>query len=110
MWRGYQKDGRRTEQRFSLAKNRIGGGRNRKDRTEAPDQRAWMGRCEKELLSDVANSIRVVVKKRARLTDHRDDGARDQIPIRVDAQRYDGLNVEHFLGAVVRPRVEVRIA
>src|SRR5262245_55280436 len=69
-----------------------------------------MGGGEKELLGNVANTIRIVVVERTGLTDDGDNGARDQIPVRVQTQRYDRLNVEHFLGAVERPCVEIRIA
>ena len=69
-----------------------------------------MGGRQKELLSNVANSIRVAVKYRARLTDHGHDGARDHVPVRVDVQRHDGLYLKHFLGAVERPCVEIRVA
>src|SRR5262249_17762083 len=100
MSRRYQRDGCRTEQPFSLSKNRIGRGRNRKDWTDAADQSARMGGRKKELLSNIANSIRVAVEYRARLTDHRHDGARDQVPVRIDVQRNDWLNIKHFLGAV----------
>src|ERR1700750_2970172 len=110
MSRRYKHDGRGTEQHLSLSKNRIGRGRNRKDWTEAPDQRTRMGGGEKELLSNVANSIRVAVEYRARLTDHGHDGARDQVPVCVEAQRHHWLNVEHFLRAVERPGIEIRVA
>ena len=69
-----------------------------------------MGGCQKELLSDVANAIRVAVKYRARLTDHGHDGARDQVPVCAEVQRHDWLNVKHFLGAVERPGIEIRVA
>src|SRR5215831_1551773 len=95
MSRRYQQDGRGTEQHFSLSKNRIRRGWNREDRTDAPDQFARMGGRHKELLSNVANSIRVAVRYRIRLTDHRHDGARDQVPVCVDVQRHDRLNVKH---------------
>src|SRR5690348_3427306 len=101
----HEGNGGRTEQHLTGSENRIARGRNREDGTDAPDQSAWMGGGEKELLGNVANSIRVVVKKRTRLTDHGHDGARDHIPVRVDAQRYDWLNVEDFLGAIERPGV-----
>src|SRR6476660_4118324 len=99
----HEGNGGRTEQHLTCSENRIGRGRNRKNGTDAPDQGAWMGGGEKELLGNVADAIRVVVKKRTRLTDHGHDGARDEVPVRVETQRYDRLNVEHFLGAVERP-------
>jgi hypothetical protein len=61
-------------------------------------------------LSNVANSIRAAVKYRVRLTDYGRDGARDQVPVCIDVQRHDRLNVEHFLGAIERPGAEIRVA
>src|SRR5262245_58962489 len=110
MRRRNQEDGRGAGEHFALAKDWIGRRRNCKDRTEAPDQSAGMGGSEKELLGNVADAIRVVVVERTGLTDDGDDGARDKVPVRVQTQWYDGLNVEHFLGAVEGPRVEIRIA
>jgi hypothetical protein len=57
-----------------------------------------------------ADSIRVAVEYWVRLTDHRHDGAGDQVPVCVDVQRHDRLNVEDFLGAIERPGVEIGVA
>src|SRR5262249_54707965 len=109
MSRRCQQNDRGAEQHFSLPENGIGRGRNGKEWTDTPDQSAWVCGCKKELLGNVANSVRIAVKYRVRLTDHGRDGARDQVPICVDVQRNDGLDVEHFLGALERPGVEIRV-
>jgi hypothetical protein len=44
------------------------------------------------------------------LTDHRHDGARDQVPVRADVQRHDRLNVQHFLRAIEWAGVEIGVA
>src|SRR5215468_7126327 len=103
-----QKDGSRAKQRASGAKDRIGCGWDSEYRAQAPDEsaRARVCRREKQFFRDIANAVRVAVKYCVGLADDRDDRACDQIPIGIDVQRDNRLDVQDLLSAVERPLLE----
>src|SRR3974390_2547729 len=107
MSRRCQQDDCWTKQHSSLSEKRISCRWNGEDRADAPDQSSRVYRRQKQFFRHVANSIRVAVGYWVRLTDHGHDGARDQVPVFVDVQRNDRLNVENLLRAIEWPRVEI---
>ena len=53
--------------------------------------------------------IGAISRKERRLIDHRHDPAGNQVPILIEADRDDGLNIEGVLGVIELANAEVRI-
>ena len=68
-----------------------------------------MDGCEEKLLSDVPNSVRAAIDERIWLTYHRNNRARNNVPVRIQTQRDDRLNVENILRPSEWTIVEVGI-
>src|SRR6516162_8557902 len=69
-----------------------------------------MGRREKKLRLDVAEpELRSEVRRQPRLTHNRRDRAGDEVPVFVQMDRNDWLEVEDVLGPVVGPIDERRV-
>ena len=105
-----QRDDRGTKAQFSLTEVRAGGGRDNNRRADTPDQLAGFCRREKEGRVHVPNPILApTVCGGGRLPHNRLNDSRDQHPLFADASGNHRLNVEHVLGAIVRPDTKVRI-
>ncbi len=46
---------------------------------------------------------------RLRVPDDRQDGAGDDVPVFIDVEGNDGLQVDHVLGAAMRPVAEIEV-
>lgn len=82
----------------------VGGGRDQKGRTDTPNdaRRAGIGRRQEEALGDVTEPERIAVGRRQVVAiGDRQDRARDQVPVRVQRDGNDRLDVERIGEAIL---------
>lgn len=89
---------------FFRAQQRIGGGRDQEHRADAPDRRACLGR-EEEALHRVAETEfveSITRRSEAFLVDDRQNGAGNQVPVFIQIEGENRLDVGRPLRAVAR--------
>ena len=103
-------DDRRSCTPAMVAEILIGRGRQQECRPDAPDDFARLCRREEERGIEISDPELLMARGRQLgLGDHRRDPAGDQVPIRIDRDWNDGLDVEDLLRRMKRPDTEIRI-